>query len=66
MNGEVKPTNAGILFFGKNPQRFVLQSQLSDVLQSFRERLDMITAVERVLIGINNKGRSGPCIYAMR
>lgn len=28
VNGETKPTNAGILFFGKNPQRFVLQSQL--------------------------------------
>jgi len=25
-NSEIKPTNAGILFFGKNPQRFVLQS----------------------------------------
>ena len=25
---EIKPTNAGVLFFAKNPQRFVLQSQL--------------------------------------
>ena len=24
----IKPTNAGMLFFGKNPQRFILQSQL--------------------------------------
>ena len=23
-----KPTNAGVLFFAKNPQRFILQSQL--------------------------------------
>ena len=28
VNDKIKPTNAGILFFGKNPQRFVLQSQL--------------------------------------
>ena len=28
IDGKIKPTNAGILFFGKNPQRFVLQSQL--------------------------------------
>ena len=25
---EIKPTNAGVLFFAKNPQRFILQSQL--------------------------------------
>jgi ATP-dependent DNA helicase RecG len=28
VNDKIKPTNAGILFFCKNPQRFVLQSQL--------------------------------------
>ena len=28
VNGEIKPTNAGILFFGKNPQRFFVQSKL--------------------------------------
>ena len=28
VNGDIIPTNAGMLFFGKNPQRFILQSQL--------------------------------------
>ena len=28
VNDKIKPTNAGILFFCKNPQRFVLQSRL--------------------------------------
>ena len=28
VNGDIIPTNAGMLLFGKNPQRFVLQSQL--------------------------------------
>jgi ATP-dependent DNA helicase RecG len=28
IDGKIKPTNAGILFFGRNPQRFILQSQL--------------------------------------
>ncbi|NQE06156.1 hypothetical protein C5S32_09835 [ANME-1 cluster archaeon GoMg1] len=47
VNGEIKPTNAGILFFGKNPQRFVLQSQLrlarfagKSVIGDFIDRLD--------------------------
>jgi len=47
MNGETKPTNAGILFFGKNPQRFVLQSQLRTarfagrtLTRDFLDRLD--------------------------
>jgi len=47
MNGETKPTNAGILFFGKNPQRFVLQSQLrtarfagKTLTRDFLDRLD--------------------------
>jgi len=30
-NGKIKPTNGGILFFGKNPQRFFIQSQLRAV-----------------------------------
>jgi ATP-dependent DNA helicase RecG len=47
MNGETKPTNAGILFFGKNPQRFVLRSQLRTarfagrtLTRDFLDRLD--------------------------
>lgn len=28
VNGDIRPTNAGILFFGRNPQRFVPQSAL--------------------------------------
>ena len=28
IGGKIKPTNAGVLFFSKYPQRFVLQSQL--------------------------------------
>ena len=47
VNGKVKPTNAGILFFGKNPQRFILQSQLrlarfagKELSRDFLDRLD--------------------------
>jgi len=48
VNREVKkPTNAGILFFGKNPQRFFLNSQLriarfkgTDVIHPVIDRLD--------------------------
>jgi len=47
VNAEIKPTNAGILFFGKNPQRFVLQSQLRSarfagktLTRDFLDRLD--------------------------
>jgi len=48
VNREVKkPTNAGILFFGKNPQRFFLNSQLRiarfkgiDVIHPVIDRLD--------------------------
>ncbi len=44
---KIKPTNAGILFFGKNPQRFILQSQLriarfagKELSRDFLDRLD--------------------------
>ncbi len=47
IDGETKPTNAGVLFFGKNPQRFVLQSQLRTarfagrtLTRDFLDRLD--------------------------
>jgi ATP-dependent DNA helicase RecG len=47
VNNGIKPTNAGILFFGKNPQRFILQSQLRSarfagrtLTRDFLDRLD--------------------------
>jgi len=47
VNSEIKPTNAGMLFFGKNPQRFILQSQLRSarfagktLTRDFLDRLD--------------------------
>ena len=52
VNGELRPTNAGILFFGKNPQRFVLQSQLRSarfagktLTRDFLDRLDCTGAL---------------------
>jgi len=43
----IKPTNAGILFFSENPQRFILQSQLrlarfagKELTRNFLDRLD--------------------------
>jgi len=46
-DGKIKPTNAGILFFGRNPQRFILQSQLrlarfagKTLTRDFLDRLD--------------------------
>ncbi len=46
-NGDMKPTNAGILFFGKNPQRFFNNSGLrivrfrgNDVTQPVIDRID--------------------------
>ncbi len=46
-NGVIKPTNAGILIFGKNPQRFLLHSQLrvarfsgETMTSDFIDRLD--------------------------
>jgi ATP-dependent DNA helicase RecG len=47
VNGKIKLTNAGILFFAKNPQRFILQSQLrlarfagKELTRDFLDRLD--------------------------
>ncbi len=47
VDGRICPTNAGILFFGKNPQRFILQSQLrlarfagNKPTRDFLDRLD--------------------------
>jgi len=58
VNSEVKPTNAGILFFGKNPQRFVLQSQLrtarfagKTLTRDFLDRLDCSGALWEMVEG---------------
>ena len=52
VNGEIKVTNAGILFFAKNPQRFILQSQLrlarfagNELTRDFLDRLDCSGAI---------------------
>jgi ATP-dependent DNA helicase RecG len=52
VNGEIKLTNAGILFFAKNPQRFILQSQLrlarfagNELTRDFLDRLDCSGAI---------------------
>ena len=52
VNGEIKVTNAGILFFAENPQRFILQSQLrlarfagKELMRDFLDRLDCSGAI---------------------
>ncbi|MEA3437241.1 MAG: putative DNA binding domain-containing protein [Thermodesulfobacteriota bacterium] len=52
VNGEIRMTNAGILFFAENPQRFVLQSQLrlarfagKELTRDFLDRLDCSGAI---------------------
>jgi ATP-dependent DNA helicase RecG len=52
VNGKIKLTNAGILFFAKNPQRFILQSQLrlarfagKELTRDFLDRLDCSGAI---------------------
>jgi len=52
VNGKIKLTNAGILFFAKNPQRFILQSQLrlarfagNELTRDFLDRLDCSGAI---------------------
>ncbi|MCK4735230.1 MAG: putative DNA binding domain-containing protein, partial [Methanophagales archaeon] len=52
VNEKIKLTNAGILFFAKNPQRFILQSQLrlarfagSELTRDFLDRLDCSGAI---------------------
>lgn len=47
-NGEIVPTNAGILFFGHNPQQFVLQSEVVCVL--FRDELGVGGYIDRKII----------------
>ena len=52
VNEKIKLTNAGILFFAKNPQRFILQSQLrlarfagNELTRDFLDRLDCSGAI---------------------
>ena len=52
VNGEIRMTNAGVLFFAENPQRFVLQSQLrlarfagKELTRDFLDRLDCSGAI---------------------
>ena len=52
VKGKIKLTNAGILFFAKNPQRFILQSQLrlarfagNELTRDFLDRLDCSGAI---------------------
>jgi len=52
VNGEIKVTNAGVLFFVENPQRFFLQSQLrlarfagNELTRDFLDRLDCSGAI---------------------
>ena len=47
MENRIKPTNAGILFFARNPQKFILQSQLrlarfagTTLARDFSDKLD--------------------------
>jgi predicted HTH transcriptional regulator len=47
-DGEVRPTNAGILFFGRDPQQYILQSEVVCVL--FRDELGVGGYVDRKIV----------------
>lgn len=47
--GEVIPTNAGLLFFGRDPQQYILQSEVVCVL--FRNSLGTGGYVDRKIVG---------------
>lgn len=47
-NGEIVPTNAGILFFGRDPQQFILQSEVVCVL--FRDELGVGGYIDRKIV----------------
>jgi ATP-dependent DNA helicase RecG len=73
MNSEVKPTNAGILFFGKNPQRFVLQSQLrtarfagKTLTRDFLDRLDCSGALWEMVEGSEDFVRKNIRLFGFR
>ena len=73
VNGETKPTNAGILFFGKNPQRFVLQSQLrlarfagNELTRDFLDRLDCSGATWEMVEGSEDFVRKNMRLFGFR
>jgi ATP-dependent DNA helicase RecG len=47
-NGEIVPTNAGILFFGSDPQQFILQSEVVCVF--FRDELGVGGYIDRKIV----------------
>jgi ATP-dependent DNA helicase RecG len=72
-NSEIKPTNAGILFFGKNPQRFVLQSQLrlarfagNELTRDFLDRLDCSGALWEMVEGSEDFVRKNIRLFGFR
>jgi ATP-dependent DNA helicase RecG len=73
VNSEVKPTNAGILFFGKNPQRFVLQSQLrtarfagKTLTRDFLDRLDCLGTLWEMVEGSEDFVRKNIRLFGFR
>jgi len=73
VNGETKPTNAGILFFGKNPQRFVLQSQLrlarfagKTMTRDFLDRLDCSGSLWEMVEGSEDFVRKNIRLFGFR
>ncbi|HJH27037.1 MAG TPA: hypothetical protein C5S37_09780 [Methanophagales archaeon] len=73
VNSEVKPTNAGILFFGKNPQRFVLQSQLrlarfagKNLTRDFLDRLDCSGSLWEMIEGSEDFVRKNIRLFGFR
>ena len=73
VNSEIKPTNAGLLFFGKNPQRFVLQSQLRSarfagrtMTRDFLDRLDCSGALWEMVEGSEDFVRKNIRLFGFR
>ena len=73
VNSETKPTNAGILFFGKNPQRFVLQSQLRTarfagrtLTRDFLDRLDCSGSLWEMVEGSEDFVRKNIRLFGFR
>ena len=73
VNSETKPTNAGILFFGKNPQRFVLQSQLrtarfagKTLTRDFLDRLDCSGTLWEMVDGSEDFVRKNIRLFGFR
>ncbi len=73
VNSEIKPTNAGILFFSKNPQRFVLQSQLrlarfagKELTRDFLDRFDYSGALWEMVEGSEDFIRKNIRLFGFR